>query len=46
MVSMGATSPELRVPSQDDVYLQQVTSSCHEVVRRLLGPIAALQYSR
>lgn len=31
---------------QDDSYLQHLTDACHDAVRRLLGPLHALKYSR
>lgn len=31
---------------QDEMYTQMLVDSCHEAVRNVLGPFAALRYSR
>ena len=31
---------------QDELYIQQLVEQCHDTVRRLLGPLKALQWSR
>jgi hypothetical protein len=37
---------EAAVRLQDEVYLQYLTDSCHDAVRRLLGPRQALLWAR
>ncbi|CAK0746013.1 hypothetical protein CVIRNUC_001661 [Coccomyxa viridis] len=43
----SAAQPDIiRAAQKDELYIQHLADSCHDAVRRLLGPRQALKYSR